>query len=320
MLDWIPQAARELRGEFVDLYWSALVVVTLVVIVLSFFKVAEGNINPRDIIKRVVFSILMLWSFDEVINAVGIVTDGLADKLGGTEGIKALYGEIKKRYAEDAPSLFNFRQMSLYAINMVCYLVALLGYYMTEVLINFAYTILYVLSPLMILAYVPQATAHITTNLYKGLLEISFWKILWCLLGVLLHKLATVPDGGGWDSVLMQAMMNFCIGFSMLAVPFFAKSLLGDGLVGMSLGVGSSLTRPISAPVKALPSRLPKAVGKKSMRAMGLSGRRTKKKAQRLKKQRTETRQQKQLDALKARASTNNTNRRNKTHDKPNPR
>ena len=204
---------------------------------------------------------------------------------------------------------------------MVCYLVALLGYYVTEVLINFAYTILYVLSPLMILAYVPQATAHITKNLYRGLLEISFWKILWCLLGILLHNLATVPEGGGWDSVLMQAMMNFCIGFSMLVIPFFAKSLLGDGLVGISLGAGSSLIRPVSAPIKTLPTKLPKAVGKKSMKMIGLSGRRTKKKAKKKNKQKARTKQkQKRSDALKARASTNNTNRRNKTHEKQNPR
>ena len=146
---------------------------------------------------------------------------------------------------------------------------ALLGYYVTDVAIHFVFTVLYVLSPLMILAYVPESTAHITRNLYMGLLTVSSWKILWCLLGTLLLKLTTVPETQDWDSFIMQSLTNVCIGLSMLGIPFFTRSLLGDGLIGIASSGGSKYTSPVSRRIENLPAKTTMGITKTAKQRIG---------------------------------------------------
>ncbi len=54
-------------------------------------------------------------------------------------------------------------------ISVLSYMAALLGYYVTDVAIHCVFTVLYVLSPLMILAYVPASTAHFTFTRHGAL-------------------------------------------------------------------------------------------------------------------------------------------------------
>ena len=262
MFDWIPAAAREMRAELVELYWVLLVIVTLLVVTFEFFKTGEGQPNPGQVIKRVALSIIMLWSFDETVNTIGALTDGVADRLGGTDNLKALFEEIKRSHQEKSPGLFQYRQMAMYYLSAICHMVALIGYFVTDVSIHFVYTILYVLSPLMILAYVPQATAHITANLYRGILQVSLWKILWCLMGNLLFRLADISDIGDSDNMIMRPILNIIIAVSMFRIPFFASSLLGDGLLGTAKSVSQNISLPISQGIKRSSLKSAKAVGK----------------------------------------------------------
>ena len=262
MFDWIPEAAREMRAELVDMYWTMLVIVTLFVAVFEFFKMDQGRPDPNRILKRVVLSIIMLWSFDETVNLVGALTDGIAERIGGTENLKALFAEIKRSHGENSPGLFQYRQMLMYYLSAICYIVALVGYFVTDVSIHFVYTVLYVLSPLMILAYVPEGTAHITANLYRGILQVSLWKVLWCLMGNLLFRLADVSDMGDTDNMIMRPVLNIIIAISMFRIPFFASSLLGDGLLGTAKGIGQGVTLPLS-----------RSVGRTSFKAAGGTGR-----------------------------------------------
>jgi hypothetical protein len=82
----------------------------------------------------------------------------------------------------------------------------------------------------MILCYVPRTTAGIVGNLYRGLISVATWKILWTLLGSLLLKLAVNPKVAGVDDYILSMVMNLLIGLSMLLIPLFTRSLIGDGL------------------------------------------------------------------------------------------
>ena len=265
VFDWIPGTAQGLRAEMVETYWILLAVVVPIIVVLNLLKSAEGGFDPAELLKRVFVSVLMLSSFEEVSNVIAITTDGLADKFGGMDDLGALYEALKMRFSEDGPSLFSFRRMALYGISVFCYIVAILGYYVADILINFSYTILYVLSPLMILAYVPKSTAHITANLYKGMLHVSSWKVLWSLLGVLLLKLTSASETGGWDGFLTTALVNLCIGVSMLAIPVFSGCLLGGGLESFVSGLASSATPFSPNKILSLPGRGTKGFGKETV-------------------------------------------------------
>ncbi len=92
----------------------------------------------------------------------------------------------------------------------------------------------------MILCYVPPSTAGIVGNLYRGLVSVATWKVLWCLLGSLLLKLAITPKDAGIDDIFLSMVMNLLIGVSMLLIPLFTKSLLGDGLQSASAALAAA--------------------------------------------------------------------------------
>jgi hypothetical protein len=104
----------------------------------------------------------------------------------------------------------------------------------------FVWAILYICAPLMILCYVAPTTSGIVGNLYRGLVSVAIWRILWVLLGSLLLKLAITPKNAGIDDVFLSMVMNLLIGVSMLLIPLFTKSLIGDGLQSASAGLAAA--------------------------------------------------------------------------------
>jgi hypothetical protein len=111
----------------------------------------------------------------------------------------------------------------------------------------------------MILCYIPEQTASVSKNLYKGLLTVVSWKILWSILGVMLLRLAVEQTTEDSENIITTAVINLCIALSIMLVPLFSKSLLGDGLSSFTssiaavpgiaaMGVGKSV---LSMPVKS---------------------------------------------------------------------
>src|ERR1019366_6233584 len=97
-------------------------------------------------------------------------------------------------------------------------------------------------------------TASITASLYKGLIQVVTWKILWSLLGVLLLKLALDTENTGVEDYIMSIVVNLCIGVSMLFIPIFTKSLINDGLQGAATGLAAIPTMAAASAIKAYAS------------------------------------------------------------------
>jgi hypothetical protein len=233
LFDWLPDVCRELRGNLTDIYWLLLIPFAVFSICLEFFKLPDGSPAPGRVIKRVVVSMLLLYSFDQCMSAIAMISDGLTDKIGGIAKLKDLLDHMRESYQANEGGWLKFREAILYIMSLISYLIAYLGVFVADFLIHFVWAILYVVSPLMILMYVNEKTAFITTNLYRGLMNVVTWKLFWSILAVLLIKLATSPEAvKDSHNFVMVVLMNLCIGLSMLFVPSFTKSLLSNGLEG----------------------------------------------------------------------------------------
>ena len=256
MFDWPQETAENLRVEFVEIYWVLIVIVMLICIILEFFKIAEKEINPVNVLKRATVSIILLWTFKDIMNLASLLTEGMIDRLGGMANLKTLYDSMEKSYQSDTPSLFKYREMFIYFFSWLCYAIGVFGYYVMTILINIAYTILYVLSPLLILAYVSEKTAYITSGLYKGIFNVCIWKVLWCIMGVLLLEFAGAPQTGGWDGFFMSALTNLMIGISMLMIPVFANSLFGSGLSDSVASGTAMAAKPLVGGMASIPRKI----------------------------------------------------------------
>ncbi len=229
--------AKSLHGEMVQVYWILLpAVVTLLIV----FEILKSSPNVNDILKRTVISILLLVSFATVVNTIGMLGDQITAHIDHTHALWTAIKHLGPNSQGKSGSLFDLRASVIYIFAIGAYLIAYIGFFASITLMNFVWAILFVCAPLMILCYVPKSTARITGNLYRGLVSVATWKVLWTLLGALLLKLAMNPKVAGVDDYILSMVMNLLIGVSMLLIPLFAKSLLGDGLQSAAAGLAAA--------------------------------------------------------------------------------
>ena len=263
MFDYLPGVGRQLRGELIQVYWMLLVPFVVLLVILEFFK--EEPPNVREILRRIVVSILMLYSFDYVVNVIAMVGDGITDRIDGIQKLWEVLKNLGPNFNSASGGWFNLRDTAIYFFNIAAYIIAYLGFFVATALIHFVWTVLYICSPLMILMYVSRETAYVTKSLYGGLIQVVTWKILYSILGVLLLKLAMNPQYTGMEDYLMSIIVNLCIGVSMLFIPFATKSLVNDGLQGAATALAAVPTMAAGIAIKAAALQVAKSAGAKGL-------------------------------------------------------
>jgi hypothetical protein len=253
MFAYLSTVGVELHGDMVRMYWVLLPAFVLFLLVIELLQ--DENPNVRDILRRVLISILLLYSFDWCIKTVATLGDAITDQINGLAQLAEVLKKLGPNYSGH-DNWFNLRETAIYIFSLAAYIVAYLGFFVATVLTHFTWTILYVCSPLMILMFVSRHTAFVTASLYKGLIQVVVWKILWSILGVLLLKLATQPDVSGMEDYLMAIVMNLCIGVSMLFIPIATKSLISDGMSSMANTFAMAPTMAAAGSIKLAASRM----------------------------------------------------------------
>ena len=241
------------------MYWVLLVPLVVLLLVLEILK--DENPNLRDLFRRVILSILLLYTFDWTLDAIATIGDAVTEKINGLEKLSEVLASRGPNYSGN-DSWFNLRENVIYVFSLMAYMVAYLGFFVANALTHFVWTILYVYSPLMILMFVSPRTSYVTASLYKGLIQVVLWKILWSILGVLLLKLAMQPDVSGTEDYLMSMILNLCIGVCMLFIPIATKSLINDGMSGAAETIAVASTIAGAGAVKFAAGRFAgKALG-----------------------------------------------------------
>ncbi len=242
MFDFLPEVARELRAHMLDLYWVLLLPTFVIALLSEFFALPDGSPNPGRVVKRLLISVLLLISFDWTINLIAALGDGVSERIDGIKPLWNTLQEIGQKFADDSQgSWFQVRSTIVYIMGLLSYFVAYLGVFVANALIHFVWTILYVASPLMILAYVHEKSAFVTASLYKGLINVILWKVVAAILGVLMLKLITSNQAGAdWTSSFSFVAINLCVGLSLLFVPLTTKSLISDGMTQVASGLAAA--------------------------------------------------------------------------------
>ena len=263
MFDYLADVGRELRTQLVSVYWILLVPLVLLLLVIEFLK--DENPNVKDILRRVMVSVILLYTFDFTLNSIAVIGDALTEKIDGMQKLWDILKSLGPNYKNSSNEWFNFRETALYIFNIAAYIIAYLGFFISNALIHFVWTILFICSPLMILAYVARQTEHVTFSLYKGLIQVILWKLLWSLLGVLLLKLAMTPQVTGMEDYLMSIIINLSIGLSMLFVPIATKSLINDGMESAASAIAAVPTMATGMAIKSQAAKLAKSVSSQTM-------------------------------------------------------
>ncbi len=260
MYDWLPEVCNDLRQNLVGIYWLSIAPLVTFLIILQFFNVFDKAPNASKVIHRALLSIIMLVSFEEVLHLITYVGDGVVFAISPKPHINEVLDEAWTFVTGMEISWLKYKETIIWIFSLISFIFAYLGAFIADALVHFVWAILYVLSPLMILAYIPEKTAKICTGLYQSLCTVITWKIMWAVLSVILLKFVThapIQDGDNYNAILL-IVINLFIGGSMLFIPFTTKAFIGSDFAGYAAGLSMA---PAMAGKNLVNSGLKKASG-----------------------------------------------------------
>lgn len=247
---------KDLHQQFVTIYYLMLPVFFALSIAMAWFRSPQGSIEFLDILKRAVIATLLLVAFPDISRAIIYVADGITEKIDALNSIDVMVRmaqEKSESYSASTTSLLlQFNDLIIAVLSFLSFLVLYIARYITIAMYHFFWIFFMVTAPLLLLFNLFASTSQITINLFKGMMEVASWKIVWAILGAMLTALSFGDAYKAEGNYLTLIVMNFVIAIAMLATPMMVKSLVGSGLQSMSSTLGATaVAAMVAAPARA---------------------------------------------------------------------
>jgi len=254
--DLLGSLMRDLHQEFVRIYYLMLPVFFLLGIIAAWFRTPQGGIEFIDTLKRAVIATLLLVAFPDISRTIIFIADGIAERIDNLNSIDAIIrmAQAKSQGYSLSPTsiLLQFDDLIIAVLSFASYLVLYIARYLTIAMYHFFWVFYMVSAPLLLLFNLFPGTSQITTNLFKGMIEVACWKIVWAILGAMLASLSFGDMYRSEGSYVELIVMNFIIAIAMLATPMVVRSLVGSGFQSMSSTIGpAAVATMVAAPARA---------------------------------------------------------------------
>jgi hypothetical protein len=255
--DLLGSLMRDLHQEFVRIYYLMLPVFFALAVVVAWFKSPQGGPEFLDVLRRAVISTVLLVAFPEISQAIIFIADGITERIDSLNSIDTMIRMAQEKsqgYSFSATSiLLQFNDLIIATLSFLSYLVLYIARYLTIAMYHFFWLFFMVSAPLLLLFNLFSGTSQITANLFKGMIEVASWKIVWAILGAMLTALSFGDAYRAEGSYLTIMVMNFVIAVAMLMTPMMVKSIVGSGLQSMSSSIGAATVAAMAAaPAKAI--------------------------------------------------------------------
>jgi hypothetical protein len=250
---------ENLHQEFVHIYYLMLPVFFGLALILAWFRSSGSAPDFLDVLKRAIISMILLVAFPDITRAIAFIAEGITNKIDAVNSLDTflrMAQEKAQTYSFTPTSiLLQFNDLIIAVLSFGSYLILYIARYLTIAMYHFFWVFFMISSPLMLLFNLFQGTSQITVNLFKGMIEVASWKIVWAILGAMLTALsfgnAYKTDG----NYLTLIVMNFVIAVAMLMTPMMVRSIVGAGLHTMSSSLGAAaVTAMVAAPARAATS------------------------------------------------------------------
>jgi hypothetical protein len=247
---------RDLHNEFVRIYYLMLPVFFALSVTIAWFRSPHGGAEFIDTLKRTVVATLLLVAFPEISQAIIFIADGIAEKIDSLNSIDAIIRMAQQKsqtYSHSSLSLLiQFDDLIIAGLSFCSYLVLYCARYLMIAMYHFYWVFFMASAPLLLLFNLFPATSHITTNLFKGMVEVACWKIVWAIMGAMLASLSFGEMYQSDGSYVELIVMNFVIAIAMLRTPKIVSSLTGGGAHSTASEIGTAaVVAMIAAPARA---------------------------------------------------------------------
>lgn len=254
--DLLGSLMRDLHQEFVKIYYLMLPVFFALAVAVTWIRSPGSSVAFVDILKRAVISTFLLAAFPEISSAIVYLADGVAERIDTLNSLETFVRMAQEKTAANSESsmssLLMFNDLIVSTLVFLSYILVYCARYLTLAMYHFFWTFFTIAAPLLLLFNLFGATAQITSNLFKGMIEVACWKIVWAILGAMLAALSYGDLYLTEGSYIVIVVMNFIIALAMIMTPQMVKSLVGGGLQGMSSALApATVAAMVAAPAKA---------------------------------------------------------------------
>lgn len=253
----LGELMKTLHQELVGVYYLMLPVFFALSIVVAWFNSPQGGLEFMDALKRAVISSILLAAFPDISRAIIFTADGITERIDAVNSLDLVIQLAKEKadtYSFTPTSiLIQFNDLIIATLSFLSYLVLYIARYITVALYYFFWIFYTVTAPVLILFTQFRGTGHISANLFKGMIEVASWKIVWAVLGVMLTALNFNSIYRVEGNYLTLVVMNFVIAVAMLMTPMMVKSITGGGMTGMAQTLGTAaVAAMVAAPARAM--------------------------------------------------------------------
>ncbi len=251
-IGWLATEAKKIHEIFSGYFYLVVTVLMLLGIAIEYFKWPIGGVpNFGTIVGRALIAALLLHAYPEITNTIADVTDAMAAKLGDLNNFKLILDKMGDKVGELSWSWVSFKETIMLLLSFLTFFILYFSIHIADSFYIYVWVMLYVFSPLLIALYVLPVTASATSALFRSLIEVACWKIVWSVIATLLWSsaLSQINGDGTQISFLTAIGFNIILAGSLLLTPFVVHALAGSGLSTMgkdlsSLAIGGMTISP----------------------------------------------------------------------------
>ncbi|MCB0444905.1 MAG: hypothetical protein KDC68_04485 [Gelidibacter sp.] len=252
MLDfsWLAAEAKTIYIIFGNLFYTIIGLLLIVGVLLEFFKFPVGGVPSFvPLVGRCFIAALMFISFPDFLNTVGDLVDVIAKDIGGLNEFKYVLAKMSDQLDKLTWSWTSVKQMTIVVISLLAFFILYISVYVSEAIYFYAWTLLYIFSPICFAMYVLPQTENIAIGVYRSIIKVASWKIIWSVLATLLWSAALTDLDKLGDSVnfLTIIIFNLMLAGSLLFTPLIASMLFSGNFASGAAKVGGFATGSMMA-------------------------------------------------------------------------
>ncbi len=271
-MTWLANEAKTIHETFVHLFYGLTVVLLLLGVFTEYFKWPLGGIPSfSTLVGRALLAAIMLHTFTDVLNTIGDLSDSFAKELGDLNQIHLVLAKSSQKLHSLTWSMLSVKEGLILAISFISFFILYLSVHLADASMVYVWTLAYVFSPILIALYILPQTSGATKALYRSIVEVSFWKVVWSVLATLLWSaaLSDMNKPGHDISFISAVLFNLMLAFSLAATPKVVHALAQGGLSTIASGLSALAAAFATGVVVKLASQASKGTGK--LLAMGFN-------------------------------------------------
>ena len=214
-IELLGSLMKDLHQQFVGMYYLMLPVFFALSVAMAWFRAPGGGIDFVDTLKRAVIATLLLAAFPDISRAIIFIADGIAERIDQTNNIDVVIRMAQEKSQEYSHSslslLLQFNDLIIAGLSFGSYLILYCARYLMIAMYHFYWLFFMVSAPLLLLFNLFPSTSAISKNLFRGMIEVASWKIVWAILGAMLTALSFGEMYRSEGSYIELIVMNFVI-------------------------------------------------------------------------------------------------------------